>query len=95
VKETNSVVDIGFHYVALDASGKPLDGDGDGLPDYFEDRNGNGTYDTGDISNWTVADTDGDGVSDFIEWLQGRNPLVGATNDTNLTIKLRVFTPLK
>ena len=48
VKETNSVVDIGFHYVAVDtATGLPLDTDGDGLSDYFEDRNGNGVYDRG------------------------------------------------
>jgi hypothetical protein len=41
-KETNSVVDIGLHYVALDANSQPVDTDGDGMPDYFEDRNGNG-----------------------------------------------------
>ena len=53
VKETNSVVDIGFHYVALDIStASPLDADGDGLPDYFEDWNGNGAFDTGETS-WT------------------------------------------
>ena len=45
VKETNSVVDIGLHYVAVDASGNPLDADGDGIPDYFEDANGNGQSD--------------------------------------------------
>ena len=50
-KETNSVVDIGFHYVAADGNGNPLDYDGDGLPDYFEDRNGNGVTDTGE-TNW-------------------------------------------
>jgi len=53
VKETNSTVDIGFHYVALDLStGDPLDADGDGLPDYFEDWNGNGAFDAGETS-WT------------------------------------------
>jgi len=46
-KEANSIVDIGFHYIAVDGSGVPVDTDGDGLPDYFEDRNGNGTYDSG------------------------------------------------
>jgi hypothetical protein len=41
VKETNSVVDIGYHYVALDTYGNPIDTDGDGVPDYLEDSNGN------------------------------------------------------
>ena len=45
VKETNSVVDIGAHFVAVDAAGKPLDYDGDGLYDYVEDRNRNGQLD--------------------------------------------------
>jgi hypothetical protein len=34
VKETNSVVEIGFHYVAVDTNGVPFDTDGDGVPDY-------------------------------------------------------------
>lgn len=51
VKETNSTVDIGFHYVAV-TNGSPIDTDGDGLPDYLEDRNGNGTFDSGETS-WT------------------------------------------
>jgi hypothetical protein len=40
-KETNTVVDIGFHYVAADSNGNPYDQDRDGMPDYLEDRNGN------------------------------------------------------
>jgi len=62
-KETNSPVDIGFHYVATDASGNPLDYDGDSLPDYFEDKNGNGTIDSGG-SDWRDPDTDDDGQGD-------------------------------
>ena len=51
-KETDSVVDIGFHYVAVDtATGLPLDFDGDGLSDYFEDRDGNGTVGSGE-TDW-------------------------------------------
>jgi len=50
VKETNSQVDIGPHYVALGTNGSPFDTDGDGLADYFEDRNGNGTPDAGETS---------------------------------------------
>jgi hypothetical protein len=48
VKEAGSVVDIGWHYVAADANGNPLDYDGDGIPDYLEDRNGNGSADSGE-----------------------------------------------
>jgi hypothetical protein len=54
-KETNSVVDIGFHYIALSA-GLPWDNDGDGLPDYLEDRNGNGTFDSGE-TDWQTSNS--------------------------------------
>ena len=53
IKETNSVVDIGFHYIATDTNGSPIDMDGDGIADYIEDSNGNGLYDAGDWSDWT------------------------------------------
>jgi hypothetical protein len=49
-KEVNSIVDIGFHRVATDGSGRPLDQDGDGVPDYLEDFNGNGEVDSGETS---------------------------------------------
>jgi hypothetical protein len=42
VPETNSIVDIGYHYVATDTHGNPLDSNGNGTPDYLEDVNGNG-----------------------------------------------------
>ena len=54
VKETNSLVDVMFHYVATDANGNPEDSDGDGIPDYLEDANGNGKVDSGETS-WTSA----------------------------------------
>jgi hypothetical protein len=94
VKETNYLVDIGLHYVATDVNGTPLDSDTDGVPDYGEDRNGNGTHDVGEI-NWLDDDTDDDLVKDGLELLQGRNPLGGTTNDVNNLLNLRVFTPLK
>jgi hypothetical protein len=54
VKETNSVVDIGYHLVALNAQNAPVDSDGDGSADYIEDRNGNGAVDSGE-TDWQSA----------------------------------------
>jgi hypothetical protein len=58
VKETNSVVDIGYHYVALNTNGIPIDTDGDGIPDYLEDANGNGSVDSGE-TDWQNASDQG------------------------------------
>ena len=55
VKETNGPTDIGFHYVAL-GNNIPADSDGDGIPDYLEDRNGNGAVDSGEF-NWTISNS--------------------------------------
>lgn len=52
VIEGTNTVSIGFHYVATDANGVPLDTTGDGLPDYVKDGNGDGVYDSGDFANW-------------------------------------------
>jgi len=38
-------VDIGYHYVATDASGNPFSTPGNGYPDYLADTNGNGIDD--------------------------------------------------
>jgi len=48
IKETNFVLDIGYHYVALDANSNPLDNNADGIPDYAEDADGNGLVDNGE-----------------------------------------------
>jgi archaellum component FlaF (FlaF/FlaG flagellin family) len=58
VPETNSIVDIGYHYVATDAYGNPLDSNGDGIPDYLEDANGNGLVDGGEIG-WNTSASQG------------------------------------
>jgi hypothetical protein len=52
--EYNSYLDIGYHYVATDANGNPLDTNADGIPDYLQDANGNGQIDSGE-TDWTVA----------------------------------------
>jgi hypothetical protein len=46
--------------------GVPRDTDGDGLPDYLEDLNGNGRVDPGETDP-NNRDTDGDGLSDDAE----------------------------
>lgn len=55
IKETNSVVDIGFHYVAVSSSGKPIDTDGDNIADYFEDSNGDGSLTSGE-TDWQTSE---------------------------------------
>lgn len=52
--EYNSTVDIGYHYVATDPNGNPLDNNLDGIPDYLEDANGNGVVDSGEI-DWQLS----------------------------------------
>lgn len=51
VKETNSTVDIGYHYVALE-NGAPADTDWDSVPDYVEDSNGDGVFGSPDLIDW-------------------------------------------
>jgi len=95
-KEQNSTVDVGYHYVALGPGNLPQDGDADGLPDYLEDTNNDGSFNSGDISNWTSPDSDGDLVNDSTEYIQGRNPRVaGTVPDTSGSINLQVYTPFK
>jgi hypothetical protein len=53
-KEASTTVDIGFHYVATDSNGQPIDTDADGTPDYLEDANGNGAVDSGE-TDWNSA----------------------------------------
>jgi len=53
-KEATAHLDIGYHYVATDGYGVPLDYDSDGIPDYWEDFNGNGVVDSGE-TDWQNA----------------------------------------
>lgn len=78
-KDSGSV-DIGFHFVAVDGSGIPLDYEPDGIPDYLEDRDGDGVSDSNETS-WVSADTDGDNIPDGWEVSYGFDPLVEDGND--------------
>jgi hypothetical protein len=48
IKETNSLLDLGYHSVAVDTNGLPIDTAGAGVPDYLADANGNGIVDPGE-----------------------------------------------
>ena len=65
-------MDIGYHYVATDPGGNPLDTNGDGNPDYLEDANGNGLIDNGEYA-WT-ADSNLEGLTPAQQQLYGANP---------------------
>jgi hypothetical protein len=52
IKETNSVVDLGFHTVAVDTNGLPISTSGDGIGDYLKDSNGDGIYESSDLADW-------------------------------------------
>jgi hypothetical protein len=71
---------------ALTATKAYDDTDGDGIPDYLEDRNGNGLYETGDISSWATWDTDGDGMSDGQELQLGTNANLNESAQSGLRI---------
>lgn len=51
--EGTNIVSIGFHYVGVGNNGQPIDSNGDGIPDYLEDANGNGVVDSGEL-DWLV-----------------------------------------
>lgn len=54
IKETNSIVDLGVHYVATDSNGVPISTAGDGWADYLKNVAGTGVYESGvDPFNWT------------------------------------------
>lgn len=85
--EMSSTVDIGLHFPTATTNAQPNDADADGLADYTEDANGNGTKDTTE-TDLTKADTDNDGLSDYQEIVQigiaVANPLNPDTNGNGI-----------
>ena len=53
-KELATTVDIGVHYVGVGTNHQPSDTDGDGLPDYLEDLDGDNVLDNNE-TNWNLA----------------------------------------
>ncbi len=83
------MVNIGIHYVAANTYGQPKDSDGDGIPDFVEDANGNGVADGNetDSQNANTAgytdttnsvydniDLSGDGLVGRLKIALGMNP---------------------
>ena len=54
VKEAGTKVDIGFHFIAVNANGNAIDTDADGMADYLEDANGDGVVSSGE-TDWQSA----------------------------------------
>ena len=89
-----NLVNIGMHYVASAATTTSVarDSDGDGIADYIEDANGNGTSDEGETSFllsqtqtgvsdqrndiYKDFDLDGDGLTGRAESLLGTQPMI-------------------
>jgi hypothetical protein len=62
--DASATVDIGYHWVGVNANNEPsdVDGDGPGLADYLEDRNGNGLVDPGE-TDWQTPNNGTSGAA--------------------------------
>jgi hypothetical protein len=79
--EGNTIVDIGYHYVATDGYGNPLSTYGDGIPDYL-----NNQYEmppefviwpgSPPVLMLSISDSDGDGMTDALKTELGRSVTV-------------------
>ena len=84
IKETNSIVDIGYHYVATDQFGNPIDTNGDDIPDYLEDVNGDGLADNGETP-WMLPPT---------IMAQPQNTIANRGGNTNFSVAATGVGPL-
>jgi len=93
LEETNSIVDIGYHYVALGTNGLPLDVNGDGIPDYLQNFNSapvitvqptNQVVQQGSNAVFNVTAT-GTAPLSYQWWFNATNKLAASTN-TTLTV---------
>ena len=55
VPDGTNIVTIGYHYVTTGQYGNPLDSNGDGIPDYLEDANGDGLFDGNELADWQIS----------------------------------------
>lgn len=94
----DNIVTIGYHYVATDQYGDPLDSNGDGVPDYLEDPSGMGvlgpqiTLPTPNAGTYYIEPatipiqaivSDWSGLVTNVDFLQS-NAVQGAINIVNL-----------
>jgi hypothetical protein len=54
IKETNSIVDLGYHYVAVNSNGVPIISNDEGIADYLLDVNGNGSGESSWVGPVTI-----------------------------------------
>jgi hypothetical protein len=80
IKETNSLVDIGYHYVAADSGGNPLVTNTNGLPDYLYESSMDELPDWwafihfGNLNQLAGWDYDNDGTNNLTEYQNGVDP---------------------
>ncbi len=64
--EGSNVVSRGYHYVVVSTNGLPLDSNNDGVPDYLEDANGDGT--NNDAESWNSSTSPWIGTQPFNQY---------------------------
>ena len=89
IRITTSTVQIVIYTSNPSISGGPVDSDGNGLADAWEQQ-----Y-FGSMGVNPNADPDGDGLTNIQEFRTGRNPTKAALPDTTEAVNLRVYLPVR